>query len=322
VKEANSEAMTGALGSYTMTREASGTAWQPDASPHAGAHVRAGRWSLMGHATLFGVYDRQGGPRGGEKGFVSGMAMGIGAAAARPGHPAAAREPQPRSADGAERLSAAARLGRDRERVDPLIDRQHPHDLFMELSASYALRLGAEESSLFLYGGLPGEPAFGPPPFMHRQSIMASPEAPISHHWLDSTHISFGVVTAGLVLGDVKLEARASTAASPTSIASTSRPGRSIRPRSPVLEPDANPVAAGSWARLTGPSSSSRGEDQTRWSASALYNQPLGRTFPLVDDPRLGPPLERPLGSRCLHPRKRGDPGALDPVRASRADRE
>ena len=76
----------------------------------------------------------------------------------------------------------------------------------MELSASYGLPLSGR-SSLFVYAGLPGEPAFGPPPFMHRLAALDSPEAPISHHWLDSTHISFGVVTAGLILGDVKLEA-------------------------------------------------------------------------------------------------------------------
>lgn len=42
---------------------------------------------------------------------------------------------------------------------------------------------------------------------MHRLSIMDSPEAPISHHWLDSTHIVFGVVTAGLTYDRFKLEA-------------------------------------------------------------------------------------------------------------------
>ena len=106
---------------------------------------------------------------------------------------------------GHERLSAAARQRRNRERRDRLIDRQHPHDFFMELSASVSQNIGPK-SSVFLYAGLPGEPAFGPPAFMHRVAIMDSPEAPISHHWLDSTHISFGVVTAGLVLDRVKLE--------------------------------------------------------------------------------------------------------------------
>lgn len=35
---------------------------------------------------------------------------------------------------------------------------------------------------------------------------MEIPDAPITHHWLDSTHITFGVVSAGVVLGDAKLE--------------------------------------------------------------------------------------------------------------------
>src|SRR5580765_3870890 len=87
----------------------------------------------------------------------------------------------------------------------PLIDRQHPHDFFMELAASYSHRL-SEHSSLFAYVGLPGEPALGPPAFMHRFSGEDNPEAPISHHWLDSTHIAFGVVTVGYVLGGLKIE--------------------------------------------------------------------------------------------------------------------
>ena len=88
----------------------------------------------------------------------------------------------------------------------PLVDRQHPHDLVSEVSVSLSHKF-TDRLSGFVYLGLPGEPAFGPPAFMHRLSIMDSPEAPISHHWLDSTHISEGVVTAGVVLGGVKFEA-------------------------------------------------------------------------------------------------------------------
>src|SRR5260221_8838671 len=90
--------------------------------------------------------------------------------------------------------------GRDR-----LIDRQHPHDLFMELSASVSQNIGPK-GSVFLYAALPGEPAFGPPAFMHREAILDSPDAPIRHHWFDSTHISFGVVTAGVGVGRGQLE--------------------------------------------------------------------------------------------------------------------
>ena len=273
----NPEAMTGALGPYPTTREASGTAWQPEASPHAGAHVTAGRWSLMGHATLFGVYDWQGGPRGGEKGFVAGMAMG---SARRPLGPGtlqlrASLSPDPLMGRRGYPLLLAS--GETANGTDPLVDRQHPHDLFMELSASYALPLSAG-SSLFVYGGLPGEPAFGPPPFMHRLSAMASPEAPISHHWLDSTHISFGVLTAGLVAGDVKLEASRFNGREPDQ--------RRFDVESGPLDSTAvrlswNPAQTlslqASWARLRSAEQLEPGEDQTRWSASALYEQPLGR---------------------------------------------
>ena len=277
VEDLNPEAMTGALGPYAMTREASGTAWQPEASPHAGAHVTAGRWSLMGHATLFGVYVWQGGPRGGEKGFLAGMAMG---SARRPLGPGtlqlrASLSPDPLMGRRGYPLLLAS--GETANGVDPLVDRQHPHDVFMELSASYALHL-SRRSSLFVYGGLPGEPAFGPPPFMHRLSAMASPEAPISHHWLDSTHISFGVLTAGLIAGDVKIEASRFNGREPdqrrfdletgpldsTAVRLSWNPARTLSLQA-------------SWARLIGPEQLEPNEKQTRWSASALYEQPLGR---------------------------------------------
>jgi hypothetical protein len=87
----------------------------------------------------------------------------------------------------------------------PLIDRQHPHDLFMELAATYSLPL-TDQSSAFAYFGYPGEPALGPATFMHRFSGMDNPEAPITHHWLDSTHITFGVATLGYVWKQFKID--------------------------------------------------------------------------------------------------------------------
>jgi hypothetical protein len=88
---------------------------------------------------------------------------------------------------------------------EALHDRQHPHDLFDELSISYSQRLTSDFSA-FAYFGYPGEPALGPPTFMHRLSAMDNPDAPISHHWQDSTHITFGVATLGAVWRNVKLE--------------------------------------------------------------------------------------------------------------------
>jgi hypothetical protein len=90
----------------------------------------------------------------------------------------------------------------------PLVDRQHPHDLAMELAAIYARPLGGKRS-LFAYFGWPGEPALGPPAFMHRGSAEEWPVAPLAHHWMDATHISFGTLTGGLVWGPAKVEASA-----------------------------------------------------------------------------------------------------------------
>ena len=162
--------MQGQFGPYTMSREASGTSWQPDSTPHQGVMFMSNEWMLMGHANLFGVYDHQGGPRGGNKAFAAGMVMGM---AQRPlgdngtlGFRAMLSPDPLMGANGYPLLFATGETANGRR---PLIDRQHPHDLFMELSGSYSHRL-SETDSAFLCFGLPGEPALGPPAFMHRMS--------------------------------------------------------------------------------------------------------------------------------------------------------
>lgn len=78
----------------------------------------------------------------------------------------------------------------------PLIDYQHPHDFWMNLSATYRHSLGAE-SALWLQVAPVGDPAIGPTAFMHRASSGENPTAPLAHHGQDSTHVTFGVVTFG-----------------------------------------------------------------------------------------------------------------------------
>jgi hypothetical protein len=198
--------MKGFLGPYGMGREGSGTSWQPDTSPHEGIHAQYGEWMTMWHAMFNGVYDNQGGPRGDTKTFVSGMVMAM---AQRQVEAStfgfrAMLSPEPfMGASGYPNLLATGETADGRTH---LVDRQHPHDLFMELAATYSYQF-TKTSSVFLYAGLPGEPALGPSAFMHRTSGLDNPEAPVTHHWLDSTHITFGVLTAGVVLDTVKLEA-------------------------------------------------------------------------------------------------------------------
>jgi len=97
---------------------------------------------------------------------------------------------------------------------EPLVDRQHPHDLFSELSVAYSYAL-SKKADVFAYVGYPGEPAIGPVAFMHRASAMYNPDAPISHHWIDATHITFGVATLGVRVGDFKLEGSSFTGRDP-----------------------------------------------------------------------------------------------------------
>jgi hypothetical protein len=91
---------------------------------------------------------------------------------------------------------------------EPLVNHQHPHNVFAELSVLYTLPLG-EKFSWELYGGPSAEPALGPVTYIHRTSAAELPMAPLSHHLQDSTHTSFGVVTTGFRIERVKLEGSA-----------------------------------------------------------------------------------------------------------------
>jgi hypothetical protein len=275
-------AMMGALGPYSVEREASGTAWRPDTSPHMGIMSSSGGWMFMEHAVLNLVYDRQSGPRGDDKVFGSGMLMGMARRQVSNGTVQfkAMLSPDPlMGGSGYPLLLASGETANGRDR---LIDRQHPHDFVMELSASVSQNIGPN-SSVFLYGGLPGEPAFGPPAFMHRESIMDSPEAPITHHWLDSTHISFGVLTAGVVLGNAKVEVSRFNAREPDqhrwNIETGPLDSTAVRVS---WNPTANLALQGSWGRFKDPEQLEPGVDQQRLSASALYAREIAPGWKLA----------------------------------------
>ena len=232
----------------------------------------SGDWMLMAHGTLNLVYDHQAGPRGDDKAFASGMLMGMAQ------HPLgngtlqfkAMISPDPLMGPRGYPLLLAS--GETANGADRLIDRQHPHDLFMELSASASQTIG-RNSSVFVYGGLPGEPAFGPPAFMHREAIMDSPEAPITHHWLgfDAHQLRRGHRRAGRS-ASVKMEASRFNGREPdqhrwdietgplnsTSVRMSWNPTRTL-------------ALQGSWGRFIDPEQLEPGVGQTRWSASALW---------------------------------------------------
>jgi hypothetical protein len=270
--------MSGALAtSEPMTREASGTSWQPDASVHTGLMVSNGGWMFMGHALLNGVYDWQQGPRGATKGFASGMLMGMAKRNFENGDGLQFRvmlSPEPAMGAGGYPLLLAS--GETADGHTPLIDRQHPHNLAMELSTTYSHRIN-EADSVFVYGGLPGEPAFGPPAFMHRLSIMDSPEAPISHHWLDSMHITNGVVTAGWVHADWKAEVSQFQGREPDQDRTAIEPGRLDSTAARLSwNPDRTWALQASWAYQVSPEQLAPQQDERRVSASAIYTIPVG----------------------------------------------
>jgi hypothetical protein len=107
---------------------------------------------------------------------------------------------------------------------------------------------------------------------MHREAIMDSPEAPITHHWLDSTHISFGVLTAGLVLDRVKVEISRFNSREPDqhrwNIETAPLDSTAVRLS---WNPTRTLSLQGSWGHFTDPEQLEPGVDQKRWSASALW---------------------------------------------------
>lgn len=270
-------AMTSPYGPWPMSRDASGTGWQPDAGEHGGIHTVGGDWMVMTHAMLNLVYDTQSGPRGGDKTFVAGMLMTSARRDFDDGSTLNLRamlSPDPLMGKSGYPLLLAA--GETADGVNPLVDRQHPHDLFMELSASYSKRL-SDKDSVYGYIGLPGEPAFGPPAFMHRMSAMDSPGAPITHHWLDSTHIVFGVTTLGWAHDRFKIETSAFKGREPDEerwgIDAPRLDSWSVRT---AWNPTDEWSLQASYADVSAPEQLEPDEDETKRSASAIHTRRLG----------------------------------------------
>src|SRR5262245_57471711 len=86
----------------------------------------------------------------------------------------------------------------------PLLNYQHPHDLLMELGATYERPVG--RLGLYIGADLVGSPTLGPIPFMHRESARSNPQVPLTHHFMDATHITTGVVRGGVNMGPVTIE--------------------------------------------------------------------------------------------------------------------
>ncbi len=267
--------MTGALGAYAMTRDASGTSWQPESTPMEAIHGQYGDWATMLHGFINFAATDAGGPRGDSKTFSQSMLMAM---AHRPLGAGSLTLRGMVSLDptmGKDGYPLLFQTGETANGTTPLIDRQHPHDFLMELAAVYSHKLSAA-TSVFLYAGYPGEPALGPPTFMHRFSGMDNPDAPLGHHWLDATHITFGVLTAGLVWNSVKLEASVFNGREPDEHRWNFD---SLRLDSTAFRATWNPTPnwsmQASWGSLHSPEALEPDIDQQRVTASVSYNVPL-----------------------------------------------
>lgn len=163
-------------------------------------------WHVMQDAVVYGLFNHQGGPRGGDEFRVPNWWMGMFSRKVGTSdltiNTMLSLDPLTVGKKGYRELFQVGETFEDH----PLVDYQHPHDVFMQLAAVWHMPIGTQ-TGFTLAGGPSGEPALGPVAFMHRASAMENPMSPLAHHTLDSTHIAFGVVTAAVDRGPWTLEA-------------------------------------------------------------------------------------------------------------------
>lgn len=192
-----------------MNRNGSGTGWLPDASPMYGYMLHSKKWMYMFHGNIFLRYTNQDvgnkGTRGDSKFDAPNWFMAMGQR--RVGERGLFHFNTMFSLDplfGGEGYPLLFQTG-ETFKGEPLVDRQHPHNLFSELSVAYTQSF-SKDADAFVYLAYPGEPALGPVAFMHRPSSLNNPDSPLGHHWQDATHITFGVATLGFRYKIFKLD--------------------------------------------------------------------------------------------------------------------
>lgn len=203
----------------SMNRDGSGTSWVPDETPMYAYMINGKKWMTMIHGSIFLRYNNQdlfnSGSRGAHKidapnWFMVMTQHKVGQNGLFSINSMFSLDPLLVGPSGYPLLYQTG----ESYKGNPLVDRQHPHDLFAELAVNYTQRV-AKDADVNLMLGYPGEPALGPPVFMHRLSAINDPDAPLTHHYADATHITFGVATLGFRYKDVKLEASVFTGREP-----------------------------------------------------------------------------------------------------------
>jgi hypothetical protein len=246
-----------------------------------GHHAQWGRWEAMLHGAAFVQYLHEDAPE--HRGSRQGGSINWGMAMAR--RPVGdgrlglramiSLEPWTIAGCGYPDLLATGEVCDG----DTIHDKQHPHDLSMELDADYDRPL-AGAVRWQLYAGLSGEPALGPVAFPHRPSAMGNPIAPITHHWFDATHIVFGVMTAGVYGERWKVEGSAFNGREPDEerLDLDLGPLDSFSGRVTLLPTPrlALQVSAGALAEAEPPHGVGPRVDVERITVSAIYHRPVG----------------------------------------------
>jgi hypothetical protein len=193
-----------------MNRDGSGSSWVPDETPMYAYMLHGKKWMTMIHGSIFLRYNNQdlfkSGNRGGSKAdapswFMVMTQRKVGKGGLFSVNTMFSFDPFLVGPGGYPLLYQTGESYNGKK----LVDHQHPHDLFAELTVNYTQKM-AKDADVSLSFGYPGEPALGPPVFMHRLSAMNNPDAPLTHHYADATHITFGTSTLGFRYKNVKLE--------------------------------------------------------------------------------------------------------------------
>lgn len=261
----------------SMERMGSGTSWIPDAISLPSRRRMLGDWMIMTHGFAFLQYDEQSGERGddqfGSLNWIMLMAT----------HDLAGGRFQARTMLSLDPLTVTNRgyplLLQTGEsfKGEPLHDRQHPHDFWMELGALYQRPITKSLAWSF-YAAPSGEPALSPVAFMHRPSAMDNPAAPLGHHWQDATHVSFGVLTAGLFTHTWQVEGSVFNGREPDEYRWDFDPIRLDSYSGRItINPSSHWSFAGGYGYLKSPEALNLTESVHRITASAQHGTALGK---------------------------------------------
>jgi hypothetical protein len=260
-----------------MSREGSGTSWIPDSSPMYGRMLMFDDNMLMLHGAIFPRYTNVSTRRGDDRidapnWFMAMFSHPLGESTQFGSRLMMSLDPLTEQGRGYPLLFQSGESWNGQ----PLHDRQHPHDLFDELSFSLSQKF-EHDLSAYIYFGYPGEPALGPPAFMHRPSAMDDPDAPIGHHWQDSTHIIFGVATLGAQWRNVKVEGSIFTGREPDEDRyDFDEPRFDSYSGRLSWNPTQNLALQVSYGYIKSPEALEPDLKRHRTTASAIYNLPLG----------------------------------------------